>query len=520
MLGRLQKLAQNSIDAEKAYKKVLDNDPNNEDALTGLAMVYADLGDAKQAADMLKRASDKNPNARSLAALASTYEQMREYSLAAETLRKAVDLSPANASDLKRAMARDLMLADQLDDALKVYKELAADEPKDPEIQLRLSQIYRQKRDFKQAREASDKAKELDPNSLEIRYSDVNLLEAEGKNAEATKLLKDIVDSTAKKTYTAPERGNRVVLLERLGSMYRANEQYPQAIETFRQIADVDPDMAPRGAVQVIETYRTAKDLAKADAEAKAAIEKYPNDRLLHTVYASVLADEGKTDAAVAEVKKLIAEKNDRDMWVSLAQIYDKANNYPEMAKAIDEAEKLSNSKDEKESINFLRGAMFEKQKKYEQAEAEFRKVLSANGDNAAALNYLGYMFADRGVRLPEALDLINKALDLDPGNGAYLDSLGWVYYHMGRYPEAETQLRLALDKTSRDPTVHDHLGDVLYKQGKIKDAIGQWEASLKEWETTPPADQEQSEMAKVQKKLEGARVRLAQESSNLGAKP
>ena len=230
MLGRLEKLAQNSIESEKAYKKVLENDPNNEDALTGLAMVYADLGDAKQASEMLKRASDKNPNARSLAALASTYEQMREYSLAAETLRKAVDLSPANASDLKRAMARDLMLADQLDDALKVYKELAAEDPKDPEIQLRLSQIYRQKRDFKQARAASDKAKELDPNSLEIRYSDVNLLEAEGKDTEAMSLLKDIVDSTAKKTYSAPESGNRVVLLERLGSMYRANEQYPQAI--------------------------------------------------------------------------------------------------------------------------------------------------------------------------------------------------------------------------------------------------------------------------------------------------
>lgn len=515
MLGRLQKLSQNSIEAEKAYKHALDNDADNEDALTGLAMVYGDLGDSKRAADMLKKAADKAPNGRSLTALAGTYEQMREYSLAAETLKKAIELSPANTADLKRAMARDLMLSEQLDEALKVYQELSGEEPKDPEVQLRMSQIYRQKHDFVKARAASDKAKELDPNNLEIRYSDVNLLEAEGKTAEAIELMKDVVGSTAKKTYTAAEKGNRVVLLERLGAMYRANEQYAQAIQTFKQIADVDPDMASRGAVQMIETHRAAKDLPKAETEARAAIAKYPNDRMLRGVFASLLADEGKSDAAIAEMKKLLTEKNDRETWVSLAQVYEKAKRYPDMARAIDEAEKLAQSKEEKESITFLRGAMYEKQKKFDEAEAEFRKVLAADPDNAAALNYLGYMLADRSVRLPEALQLIQKALERDPGNGAYLDSLGWVYYRLSRFNDAETQLKLAVDKTANDPTVHDHLGDVYYKQGKLKDAIAEWEASLKQWDVTAPAEQESVEIAKVQKKLEGAKVRLAKENSS-----
>lgn len=521
MLGRLHKLAQNSLEAEKAYKHAIDNDPDNEDALTGLAMVYADLGDSKRASDMLKKAADKNPNGRSLTALASTYEQMREYSLAAETLKKALDLSPGNSAELKRAMARDLMLSDQFDEALKVYQQLTSEDPKDAEVQLRMSQIYRQKHDFAKARQASDKAKELDPNNLEIRYSDVNLLEAEGKTSEAIDLMKDVVSSTAKKTYTAAEKGNRVVLLERLGAMYRANEQFPKAIETFKQIADVDPDMASRGTVQIIETYRAAKDLPKGESEARAAIAKFPGDRLLRGVYAAVLADENKSDAAIAEMKKLLAEKNDRETWISLAQIYEKAKRYPEMAKAIDEADKLSVNKEDKEGVSFLRGAMYEKQKRYDDAEAEFRKVLAGDPDNAAALNYLGYMLADRSVRLPEALQLIQKALDRDPGNGAYLDSLGWVLYRLGRFGEAETQLKLAVDKTANDPTVHDHLGDVYYKQGKLKDAIAEWDASLKQWDVTSPAEQEPVEIAKVQKKLEGAKVRLAREdNSKMPEKP
>ena len=76
-------------------------------------------------------------------------------------------------------------------------------------------------------------------------------------------------------------------------------------------------------------------------------------------------------------------------------------------------------------------------------------------------------MLADRNVKLPEALALVTKALDKDPNNGAYLDSLGWVYYKMNRLPEAEENLRQALLRTPRDATVHDHMGDVLVRWAK-----------------------------------------------------
>lgn len=512
MLGRLNKVAQNSVEAVKDYKKALELEPENEDAMTGLALVYADLGDTKAAADLLRKAADKDPNPRSLAALASAYEQMKEYGLAAQTLRRALDQQPGNA-DLKHALAQDLLLSEQLDESLKLYTELVGEDPKDDQSYLRLSQIYRQKRNFAKAHEAAQKAKEIAPNNLEVQYNDVNLLEAEGKNAEAIKALKDIVDSTAKRTYSQSERGNRAVLLERLGFLYRTNEQYPQAIAVFREIADLDSSAAPRAEAQIIDTYRVAKDLNKAEAESDAAVKKFPNDRTVRSARAALLADLGRTDQAVAETKKLLNGKDDRDTYISLAQIYEKAKNYSEMGKALDAAERLSTSKDEKENIYFMRGAMYERMKDFAGAETEFKKVLEINPDNASALNYFGYMLADRNIRLQEAQSLIGKALEREPNNGAYLDSMGWVLYRLNRLPEAEEKLRQALDSMTKDPTVHDHLGDVYFHEGKIREAIAQWQNSLQEWQNSPPSDLDHAEVAKVQKKLEDAKVRLAKET-------
>jgi tetratricopeptide (TPR) repeat protein len=160
----------------------------------------------------------------------------------------------------------------------------------------------------------------------------------------------------------------------------------------------------------------------------------------------------------------------------------------------------------------FMRGSMFEREKKYDQAEKMFRQVLETDPSNASALNYLGYMLADQNVRLQEAQDLLNRAVRIEPNNYAFLDSLGWVYYRLNRLDEAERHLTRSLQLMSKDPTIHDHLGDVYFKEGKLKEAISQWQSSLKEWNASSPADIEPDEVAKVQRKLDGARVRLAKE--------
>ncbi len=119
-------------------------------------------------------------------------------------------------------------------------------------------------------------------------------------------------------------------------------------------------------------------------------------------------------------------------------------------------------------------------------AETYFRQALDLDPNNAMTLNYLGYMFADKGLRLPEAIKLIRKAVEQEPMNGAYLDSLGWVYFKMGEYEMAEDNLRQAVERDQTDPTVHDHLGDLYEKTGRIRLAAAQWELSIAELREVP----------------------------------
>ena len=483
MLGRLEKAAQDNAEAERAYKKVLTLDPDNEDALTGLSLVYLDLGNSQAAADTLRQLADKNPSPRSLVALAETYEQMKNYGLAAEALQKALLLNPPNAGEVKQALGQDLVYAQKYDDALLIYQGLVQDDPTDAQSYLRMSQIYRQERKFADAGAASDKALAIDPANMEIRYNQVTLLEAQGKTQQAIQTLKDILDSTAKKTYTRAERSVRATLLPRLAALYRDAEQTDMAVDTLRQLADLDPDQAQQAAAEIVDTYRVGHEFAKAQMEADADLKKWPDDRGVHLAHASVLADLGKNDQATAEVKKLMDGKTDRETYLALADLYTEGRKFDDAGKALDAAERLSPRDDDKEDVWFKRGAMLERQKKIDASEAEFRKVLKVDPDSAAALNYMGYMLADRNMRLTESLDMITKALQLSPENGAYLDSLGWVYFRLGRLPEAEENLRKAVQKTSTDATVRDHLAQVLMAESKVQEAIQQWQTSLKNWD-------------------------------------
>ena len=196
-LGRLQSASQNMDDAERAFRKALEMEPENEDGLTGLATVLGIKGDDAGAADLLKRASEKNPTADSLSRLADAYEQMKEYGLAADTLRRALELNPPNAPDIERKMALYLISAQRYDDALQAYQELVSDDPTDADSYLRMSQIYRQKRDLVKAREASDKAKAIDPNNIQIKLNEGYILQAEGKSAEAIQVIQDILQTNA-----------------------------------------------------------------------------------------------------------------------------------------------------------------------------------------------------------------------------------------------------------------------------------------------------------------------------------
>ncbi len=231
-------------------------------------------------------------------------------------------------------------------------------------------------------------------------------------------------------------------------------------------------------------------------------------------MYAGQLTDTGKVDEGIALAKAQVAATagtpDERDSRLALAQIYTRLKRWQDATTELNAADALATKPEEKLYVSFLRGTLYDRQKRYDEAEAEFRKALAIDPQNATILNYLGYMLADRGVRLPEALTLIRKAVDLDPQNGAFLDSLGWAYYKSGQYALAEENLRKANERINSDPTVHDHLGEVYEKTGNLKQAVEQWERSMTEYAHSLPADIDPADVAKVQHKLENARVKLA----------
>jgi len=245
-----------------------------------------------------------------------------------------------------------------------------------------------------------------------------------------------------------------------------------------------------------------------------------PDDRDMRMVLDAQLSDMGEFDQAVNDVRTMLkGGPDDRDVYIRLGIIYTRAKRWNEAEQALGKAEELSSKPEDKVYAEFLRGDLYQRQKLFDKAEAQFRMVLASvppsDPQAAATLNYLGYMNADRGVKLDESLGMIKQALSFEPNNGAYLDSLGWAYFKLGKYDLAEENLNKAAVHMGSDPTVQEHLGDLYQKTGRLKLAAVHWDRAVQEWNKTVPAEQDQEAFAKVQQKLESAKVKLAKEESN-----
>jgi tetratricopeptide (TPR) repeat protein len=515
LLGRLYRLNNDLTKAESEFKLAVKLQPDSEEAVTTLAYLYNEEGDATRAVQVLSSVPDAGRSAKMYSALGYTYEQQKQYKEAINSYRHAIELDRDNL-DAIRGLAENLMNDGQTDAALEQYKIIADANPEDAQTYLHMAEIYRKSGKFDLALENLKKAEGMVQDSIEVPYNMAAVYQAQGRYDEAAQALQDLLKKTEKadNNYTQGERNNRAVFLERLGTVYRDQDKYQEAVDVFRKMIALGDDNAVRGYQQVIDTYREAKQWQQATAVAKEAVQKLPNDRGLHMVYAAQLADTGQPDKALADVRSLLkGTPEDRDVYITLAQMNTRLRRWDDAQQALDKAEQLSSKPDDKEYVYFLRGSSYERQKKYDLAEEMFRKVLSSDPQNAMTLNYLGYMLADRGVKLDEAVTLIRKAVELDPSNGAYLDSLGWAYFRLGKYDQAEEQLVKASQRIGTDPTVHDHLGDLYQKTGRLKLAAVHWERAVAEWNRTVAAEVDNDDLARVQKKLESAKVKLAQQS-------
>lgn len=516
LLGRLYRLDDQMDKAEAEFRTALKMQPDSEDAVSSLAYLLNEENDPTSAIQVLLSVPEDQRTAKVYSALGFTYEQQKNYKGAVSAYQKAVDLDRDNLDSL-RGLAKNLLNNNQYDAALQQYKIVADSDPQDAETQLRIAEIYRHQGKYQEALDSLKRTQALVPDSLEVPYNIGLVYEALGRFDDAIKTYTDLLAKTARddNNYSASDRNNRAVFLERLGSVYRDTGKYADAVETFRKILPLNAgDNSSRAYQQIIDTYRDQKDWQKALDTAREAAQKLPEDRQMKLVLASQLADLGQGDEAVKQAAALLRSKpdEDRDVYLALAQINSRLKRWKESEDAIARADSLATKRDDKIYIEFVWGSILERQKKYDKAEEMFKKVLALDPNNAMTLNYLGYMMADRGVRLPEALGYIKQAVQLEPQNGAYLDSLGWVYFKQGNYEMAEEMLLKAVARIGDDATIQEHLGDLYQKTGHLRLAAVHWEKALEEWNRSVPADQDREEMSKVSRKLDAAKGRLAKQ--------
>ena len=529
-LARLYRFQNKHEEAEKVLRNTVNLNPGNSAALEQLSQLLIDEGRSQEAVTLLNQATGDSASPEIYDLLGDAYAQSKDFVRSEDSYRKAVLEDPDDPTHV-HGLAQALLSQDKYAEALEQYKRLSELEPSTWENFLRMSELYRRMGKFDEAESALLRSKQLSPGNLEVLYNEALLYEEQRRYDDAVKVLNDAINGMKNQSGGAGnsassggEAGNSnalAILYEQLGHAYLGQENYPAAIRTFEEMSKLGPDSQKRAEMLLIDAYRQNRDLDRAIAETKKELQALPKDQSLIITLAMLYGENSNTDAATKLLTGLLqGNDGDEGIYVDLAQVQERGRNYPDAEKSAQKAEQIARDRSDKESAWFMLGANYEREKKFDQAEDQFRKVLQANPNNAAVLNYYGYMLADRGVRLSEATDMIQKAVKLEPNNGAYLDSLGWAYYKQNKLAEAEELLRKASERQSHDPTILGHLGDVYMKLGQSERAATYWERALAEWRKAIPAEYEADKVNDVDAQLKNLRRHTAQKSAPETAKP
>lgn len=520
-LARLYRLRNEHDKAEDVLRSLLKQDPENEAAVEQLTQLLLDEGKSADAVSLLEGITSRTPSPALLDLLGDAYTQTHELEKAEAAYRKAVELDPSELSH-ERGLGQTLLAEEKYSDALVVYQKLVDLMPDDSDVYLRLAQIYRELHQLDHAEENLLKARQYAPGSVEVMYNEAMLYEAQGRYEDAIRVLSDAVSGLKSQSTVLPSRRRSLAILyQQLGQLYRDSQNFQAAVFTYDELGRLGEEEDRRSRMLIMDTYRAAKDLPKALQAGKEALAKYPSDPGLRTSNALLLGENGQTDEAVKVLRsQLTKSEADREIYLNIAQVYERGRRYKEAEEAARTAEAIPGQPRDNEMVWFLLGAIYERQKFYDRAEEEFKKTLAVNPRNGPVLNYYGYMLGDLGIRLDEAEALVQRALKEEPNSGAYLDSLGWIYFRENKLAKAEATLRKAVARESHDATIRSHLGDVYAKSGRTDLAAIEWEKSLAEWRHALPADLENDKVAEVEKKLSQVKHRVAQKSSPQDAKP
>ena len=259
----------------------------------------------------------------------------------------------------------------------------------------------------------------------------------------------------------------------------------------------LDPDSADT-LVMLGGIAEKQEQMDRAIALYKQVPETSPMRRISELQLGLALAQGGKVEEARKHLQSLIAsDPKDVRSYLAYGSVLSDAKDYAAMADNYDKAVEVLGPLPGKGAwtVFFQRGIAYERLKKWDQAEPNFRKALELNPDQPQVLNYLGYSWIDMNRNLDEGLGMIKKAVDLRPDDGYIIDSLGWAYFRLNRFDDAVEELEKAAQIKAGDATINDHLGDAYWRVGRKLEAVYQWNRAL-------GSEPEASEIPKIKEKI------------------
>jgi len=491
-LGRLLLANRQPAEAAVQLEEVVRLEPSAYYDMTLLAQIRQNEGDSARAIQLLKQSlavEPTQPEARDrLAALLQTEQRFGEL---ADLYQGSVQGDPTDV-EARIRYADALANAGRLNEAASEFEAALEGDPVNVIATVGLAMVNRELKNFDEAEKLLLKALQSEPGHVLARYTLAGIYE------ETRELEKAIVEW--KKLLDLPGEGKeadtrRAEYWAHLGFAYGELERHEDSVQAFEKASGL-ADGDERYQVFYLQALLAADRPGDAQAFLGQALERHPGSPRLRLLETRVLDANGKSGEALEKALALSAEEPDDEMRIQgVVDLYQSQKAFADAERFL--REKLERMPD-KVGILFQLGAVLERQKKFDEAEVQFEQVLELEPDSAATLNYLGYMLADQGVSLDQSLDYVTRALEQDPHNGAYLDSLGWVYFKMGRLDLAEDNLLKALKSLRLTGVVYDHLGDLYFRKGDREQAVDYWRKAL---------DQQDDELEKddVVRKIEEA---------------
>ncbi|HVB36964.1 MAG TPA: tetratricopeptide repeat protein, partial [Vicinamibacterales bacterium] len=474
-LGRLYIGTQQYEKAIPLLQRLATDEPGWAAPIRALAEAYVGAGRPKEAVGVLKQAAQQDPGLD--LALARLAEQSELWQDAADAYEGAVAQNPSSVPLRLRWVAALMNVPDDkgLPKAREVLTKVLDESPADGGALYLLAQVDRQLREFNSAETVAKKLIALNSNSLRGHFALVQIYEDRHDYRSVVGALQPFL-TLIPPDVVAQQKVQYGLLLLHLGFAYEQLQQWDQALSSFEQARPY----APQGAeidlylCQVnleAKRYQAAADLAEKGRK------QHPDDVRFVGLEAQALRRTGKFDQGVQLLQDALkTHADDVSVYLSLAQLYSDGGQ-PDRGVTLLQSAMTKFPDDSR--IPFELGTILDGQKKHKEAEAALQQVLARDPKNAQALNYLGYMLADRGERLDESIGYIKRALTLDPNNGAYLDSLGWAYFKKNDLDLAETNLSRAATQLTTNSVVQDHYGQLLFKRGRYADAIAAWKRAL-----------------------------------------